>query len=117
MPNSLTYRLGPCQHLIITEQIEMCGRNCIVSKQAAGDRIRDLDRVFLCPLCPEFSRRPTTSSVDVKADGVEGEAEKSSNSDSELLKTIAINNSIGNLHLRHHQKNADVRTNQCKSVL
>lgn len=119
MPNSLTHRLDPCEHLIITERIEMCGRNCLVLKQASGDRIRDLDRVFLCPLCLKFSRRPTISSEDVKAGGVEDEAEDSSNSDSKLLKKTAINNSISTLHLGHCQENGDMRTNgiQCKSVL
>lgn len=41
VPNSLTHRLDPCQHLVVIEWLEMCGRGCLVSKQAGGNRIRD----------------------------------------------------------------------------
>ena len=97
----------------------MCGRNCSNQKQAAGDRIRDLDRAFLYPLCPEFSLRPTIISEDVNAGGIEDEARDSSNSDSKLLRKTAINNSISNLHQEARHKNGDIRMNeiQCKSVL
>ena len=117
--NSLTHRLGPCQHFIVTERIEMCGRNCSISKQPAGDRIRDLDRVYLCPLCPRFSRHPKVSSGDVKAGSIEDEAEHSPNSDSKLLKKTVISNSINNLHLGSHHDDRDMRRHeiQCKSVL
>ena len=70
----------------------MCGRNCSISKQAPGDRIRDLDRAFICPLCLKFSCRPTIISEDVKADDVEDDAKDSSNSDSKFLRKTAINN-------------------------
>ena len=94
MLNSLTHRLDPCRHLVITERLEMCGRNCSISKQVGGDRIRDLDRAFLCPLCPKLSRLPTVASEDVRAGDVEDEAKASSDSDSKLLKKTAITQSI-----------------------
>ena len=117
--NSLTHRLDPCQHLVITERLEMCGRNCLVSKQAGGDRIRDLDRAFLCPLCPKVSRRLTITSEGSKAGDMEDKAKASPNSGSKLLKKTAINNSVSNLHPGPLHEHGDVRTNeiQCKSVL
>ena len=116
---SLTHRLGPCQHLVVTERVEPCGLNCSISKQAAGDRIRDLDRVFNCPLCPRFSRRPIVSSGDVKACSIKDEAGDSPNSDFKLLKKKATNNSINNLHLGLYREHRDMRKHeiQCKSVL
>ena len=119
MPNSLTHRLDPCQHLVVTERLEICGRNCLYSKQAARARIRNLDRAFICPLCPKFSHRPTISSEDVKAGDGEEEAKDSSNSDSTRLRKTAINISIANLHLEARHKNGNMRMNeiQCKSVL
>lgn len=60
VPNSLTHRLHPCGHLIVTDQLEMCGRNCLVSESADKERMRDLDRVFLCP-CPHCSTCPICS--------------------------------------------------------
>ena len=119
MPNSLTHRLDPCQHLVITERLELCGRNCLTSKEVGGDRIRDLDRAFLCPLCPKFNRRLINISEDVKAGDVPDEAKDSSNSDSKLLKKTAITQSISNLHPGSFHENGDMRTNeiQCKSVL
>ena len=100
-------------------RVETCGRNCSISKQAAGDRIRDLDRGFLCPLCPRFSRRPTVSSGDVKACSIKDEAGDSPNSDFKLLKKTAIDNSISTLRLAYCQENGDMRRHeiQCKSVL
>ena len=119
MPNSLTHRLDPCQHLVVTEQLEICGRNCLYSKQAARERIRNLDRAFVCPLCPKFNHRPTISSEDVRAGDGEDEAEDSSNSDSTCLRKTTMDNSIANLHLETSHENGDMRMNeiQCKSVL
>ena len=119
VPNSLTHRLDPCQHLVVTERLEICGRNCLYSKQAAGERIRNLDQAFICPLCRKFSHRPTIGSEDVKAGDAEDEAKNSPNSDSIRLRKTTINNSIANLHLEERHKNGDMRMNeiQCKSVL
>ena len=96
----------------------MCGRNCSISKQAAGDRIRNLDRAFFCPLCPKFSQRPKIISEDPKIDDVEGDAKDSFNSDSKLLRKTAINNSITELHLEARHENGDMLMNKihCKSV-
>jgi hypothetical protein len=119
VPNSLTHRLYPCQHLVITEWLELCGRNCLTSKEVGEHRIRDLDRVFLCPSCPKFSHRPTNISEDVKAGDVPDEAKDSSNSDSKLFKKTAITWSVSNLRPRSLHENGNVRTKeiQCKSVL
>jgi hypothetical protein len=54
VPDSLTHRLNPCGHLVVTEMLEVCGRNCVVSKG-----IKDLDRVFLCPTCLGNERAST----------------------------------------------------------
>jgi hypothetical protein len=119
VPSSLTHRLDPCHHLVITERLELCGRNCLISKEASRGRIRDLDRVFLCPLCPKFNRQLTNISKDVKAGDVPNEAKDSSNSDSKLLKKTAITQSISNLHPGSFHEHGDMRTNeiQCKSVV
>ena len=119
MPNSLTHRLDPCQHLVVTERLEMCGRNCLYSKQAARERIRNLDRAFICPLCPKLSHCPTISFDDVKAGDGEDEAKDSPNSDSMQLRKTAINNSIASPHLEARHENGNMRTNeiQCKPVL
>ena len=119
VPNSLTHRLGPCQHLVVTERLEMCGRNCLYSKQAARERIRNLDRAFICPLCRKISRRTTISSDDMKAADSEDEAEIPSNYDSMRLRKTAINNSIDFLHLEARHENGDMQVDEikCKSVL
>ena len=54
--DSLTYRLDPYGHLIVTKWLETCGRNCFISKQAGKRGVRDLDQVLLCPVCPGFAR-------------------------------------------------------------
>lgn len=59
---SLTHRLI-CGHLVVTERVEVCGRNCGCSEEKENGRIgrgkeqdfvaniRDLDQVWGCPCC------------------------------------------------------------------
>ena len=103
----------------MTERLKIYRRNCLYSKQVVKARIRNLNRAFICPLCPKFSYRPTISSEDVKANNSEEEAKDSSNSDFTRLRKTVINNSIANLYLEARYKNGNMRMNeiQYKSVL
>ena len=59
VPDSLTYRLNLCGHLVVTEMLKVCRRNYVVSKCRDLKGIRDLDWVFLCPTCLGNERAPT----------------------------------------------------------
>ena len=48
---SLTHRLNECGHLVVTEQLELCGRNCLVSERMGLSNAKDLDRYFVCSTC------------------------------------------------------------------
>ena len=71
VPDSLTHRLNPCGHLVVTEMLEVCGRNCVVSKGQGLRGIRDLDRVFLCPTCLGSERAPTPTGEQKEYDDMD----------------------------------------------
>ena len=109
VPNSLTHRLDPCQHLVVTEWLQPCGRNCLISKESGQYRVRDLDRVFRCPSCHILSH----------AGAVLDKAKNPSELDSKLFKKTATIRPISNLYQESFPKDEDMQMNetQCKAVL
>ena len=119
VPNSLTHRLDPCRHLVITEWLQSCGRNCLTSKEAGQYRVRDLDRVFRCPSCPILSHLRASIAEDAKAGTALDKAKDPSEPDSKLFKKTATTRSTGNLYQESFYKDRDMQMNevQCKAVL
>ena len=119
VPDSLTHRLDPCRHLVITEQLELCGRNCLISQQAGSDRVRDLDRIFLCPLCPKSSHRPTITPKSSKPSVVKCRGRDRPNFGSRSSKTAAMDESITHLRRGSFNEDAEAQTSgiHCQSVL
>ena len=121
VPNSLTHRLDACQHLIITEQLELCGRNCIVSRQVSNDRVRNLDRIYLCPLCPGSNHRPTITPESSKPNVslMKYRGKEWPNFGSRLSKTAALDESFTHLRQGPFDEDANARTSEinCESVL
>ena len=96
----------------MTERLKIYKRNYLYSKQVVRERIRNLDRAFICPLYPKFSYRLIISSEDIKASNSEDKAKDSSNFDTTYLRKIVINNSIANLYLEARYKNRDILINK-----
>jgi hypothetical protein len=48
---SLTHRLNECGHLVVTDQLELCARNCLASERMVSSNTKDLDRYFVCSTC------------------------------------------------------------------
>ena len=119
MPNSLTHRIDPCQHLVITECLEVCGRNCRTSKEASEDRIRDLDRIFLCPLCPKVNDYLTAISKDKDAGAMQVGAKTLSIVEPVPLEDTAVveYNGRGQSEPVYKAGNMQIRTIKCKAVL
>ena len=116
VPNSLTHRLDPCHHLVITEWFQPRGRNCLTSKEAGQYRVRDLDRVFRCPI---LSHLRASTAEGAKAGAALDKPKDPCSSDSKLFKKTATTRSISNLYQESFRKDEDMQMNetQCKAVL
>ena len=116
VPDSLTHRLNPCGHLVVTEMLEVCGRNCVVPKYGNLSGIRDLDRVFFCPSCPDNERATTHTGEQKEFDNLDKKPSDFISYDLSIGRNRAIH--VSDTRQRTETLNAKKEMGiRCKSVL
>ena len=118
VPDSLTHRLNPCGHLVVTELLEVCGRNCLVSMGRGLGGIRDLDRFSFCPTCLGNEGALTPTGEQKEYEDIDKNP-KFINCDFRVEAKRAIPGTDARLQIEVHNAKRGVRLKgmRCKSVL